>query len=569
MVEWNSRRFVAETSNKSSYLILAANRTHRRDPSDGFKYYNGGWDIANPHYLYSVAFSAAPPVIIAGIWQEHYGYSRTAYAFSLIFLIAFTIVAIAGIGFLYTGQEKFQNSIVDTLSYLLHEADTIIVNLKNLFDNLLSAKNVAVGQSSLTAEYQNSIDDIGKTINIVSDEFRNVTGKNSNEIRSFLDPMRCTLIYVAVAMLILASLGFCKLPFAVHSRTAVSCLLLSDHWMDSCGGNVHHEWHVSPCTQEALHQLFPSCDTKHDKENMKRIVMSSEEDEEKVLSLVEASEKYFSEDVELYYEKENVFLTIVFLAFLCVIVDYVLMLLRFCPLHSSVVADSCIAMDEWLLNPAADSALGNILPKVDNETAQEISSVTKGTTFGIINVLNGAINNVSNANIPPELGPLYYNQSGPLMPVLCNPYNKDLTDRQCATGEVDFANASKVWRHYICQASAAGICTTPGRLTLDRYSQMTASVNVSYGLYCTSPFLLNLTDSTFLKQTFADISKDYCPSLRQYTRWMYIGFITSSISVMFLLVLWIVYARERRHRIYTKRVMTRPPGIHFDRDKAP
>lgn len=102
-------------------------------------------------------------------------------------------------------------------------------------------------------------------------------------------------------------------------------------------------------------------------------------------------------------------------------------------------------MDEWLQNPTADSALENIIPKVDNETAQKIFSVSKGVTFGVVQVVDGAIANVSNANnLPPNAGPMYYNQSGPLMPLLCNPYNSDLTDRQCVAGEVHFKNASEV-----------------------------------------------------------------------------------------------------------------------------
>ena len=34
----------------SSLLILAPRRTHRKDPIDGFKYYNGGWNISERHY---------------------------------------------------------------------------------------------------------------------------------------------------------------------------------------------------------------------------------------------------------------------------------------------------------------------------------------------------------------------------------------------------------------------------------------------------------------------------------------------------------------------------------------
>ncbi|KAG6624392.1 hypothetical protein CIPAW_16G023900 [Carya illinoinensis] len=75
------------------------------------------------------------------------------------------------------------------------------------------------------------------------------------------------------------------------------------------------------------------------------------------------------------------------------------------------------------------------------------------------------------------LGPLNFKQSGPLMPVLCNPFHADLIDRQCAVGEVQLYNATEAWKKYICQVSASGTCTTPGRVNPTYYNQMAASVN--------------------------------------------------------------------------------------------
>ena len=135
------RRFVAEvpppgdlTVDNSSF-ILAAARTHRKDPLNGFKRYTGGWNISEKHYwavsplaslipvllqllngywiLYllcfwwqSVGFTAAPLFAIALVWFLGFGlasllicccyfccrrrtdsYSRTAYALSLILLM--------------------------------------------------------------------------------------------------------------------------------------------------------------------------------------------------------------------------------------------------------------------------------------------------------------------------------------------------------------------------------------------------------------------------------------------------------------------------------------------------
>ena len=110
-----------------------------------------------------------------------------------------------------------------------------------------------------------------------------------------------------------------------------------------------------------------------------------------------------------------------------------------------MVADACVSMDEWVQHPTAHTALDDVLPCVDNATAQETSSRTKDITYKLVSMVDQVVNNISNLNNPsPQLGPLYFNQSGPLLPVLCNPLNADHTDRKCALGEVELHNATQV-----------------------------------------------------------------------------------------------------------------------------
>ncbi|KAK6120485.1 hypothetical protein DH2020_045778 [Rehmannia glutinosa] len=226
----------------------------------------------------------------------------------------------------------------------------------------------------------------------------------------------------------------------------------------------------------------------------------------------------------------------------------------FLVLHN-VMGDTCVAMNEWVVNPTAHTALDDIIPCVDPATAQEALSQSKEVTLQMVQLVNGIIANVSNANLPPNAGPFYYNQSGPLVPLLCNPYNPDKTDRRiCTTGEVDLNNATQVWRNYECQVSGSNICTTVGRLTPSLYDQMSGAVNVSYGLHHYGPFLTGLVDCTFVRDTFTTIHDRHCPDLRKYSQWVYIGLVMVSAAVMLSLILWVLYARERRHRKYTKLV---------------
>lgn len=119
----------------------------------------------------------------------------------------------------------------------------------------------------------------------------------------------------------------------------------------------------------------------------------------------------------------------------------------------------------------------------------------------------------------------------------------------------------------MCQVSYSGLCVTPGRLTPDFYSQMMASVNVSYGLYNYGQFLVDLEDCDFVRDTFTEIHTTHCPGLRRYSQWVYIGLVVVAVSVMLSLTFWVIYGRERRHRVYTKAHTPKPAEDVFDGDK--
>lgn len=126
----------------------------------------------------------------------------------------------------------------------------------------------------------------------------------------------------------------------------------------------------------------------------------------------------------------------------------------------------------------------------------------------------------------------------------------------------------QVWNSYICQVSG-GNCTTVGRLTPSMYDQMVGAVNVSNGLYLYGPFLAGLLDCSFVRDTFSWIGKDYCPDLRRYSRWIYIGLALATSAVMLSLIFWVVYARERRHRKYTKLISaTSAPNSMVEKEQA-
>ncbi|EEF27875.1 conserved hypothetical protein [Ricinus communis] len=221
-------------------------------------------------------------------------------------------------------------------------------------------------------------------------------------------------------------------------------------------------------------------------------------------------------------------------------------------MHFSAISDTCIAMEEWVDHPHAVTALSNILPCVDQSTTNKTLVQSKEVINDIVNVVNTYIYTFANANpSPTEFN--YYNQSGPFMPPLCYPFDSQLQDRQCGFQEVSMTNASVVWKNYLCDVSSAGLCTTVGRVTPDIYKQLVAAVIESYALEHYTPVLLSLQDCKFVRDTFQEITSNYCPPLEHYLKIVNAGLGLISVGVLLCLVLWMLYAnRPQREEAFVK-----------------
>ncbi|KAJ6721229.1 TRANSMEMBRANE PROTEIN [Salix viminalis] len=99
-------------------------------------------------------------------------------------------------------------------------------------------------------------------------------------------------------------------------------------------------------------------------------------------------------------------------------------------LLNNAISDTCLAMEEWVENPHAASALSSILPCVDQRTTNNTLVQSKEVITDIVNVVNTYIYTFANAN-PSQTDFNYYNQSGPSMPPLCYPFDSHYQDRQC------------------------------------------------------------------------------------------------------------------------------------------
>ncbi|GMI93914.1 hypothetical protein like AT2G12400 [Hibiscus trionum] len=221
----------------------------------------------------------------------------------------------------------------------------------------------------------------------------------------------------------------------------------------------------------------------------------------------------------------------------------------------NLMADTCTAVDEWVQNPMADSAIKELLPCVDREFGETITDATELVSDGINDMLNYHVSLVANANnIPEQAIGLYYNQSGPSLPTICDPYKVENNKQACREGQVALGNATQEWNKSVCQVSPAGICSTQGRLTPDLYRQMSSAANISYVLSCYGPFLASLVDCSVIWEILNYMHQHYCPGLRKHSERVYIGLLVATVSVMLCLISWVFYGRERRDRKHTKRI---------------
>lgn len=256
-----------------------------------------------------------------------------------------------------------------------------------------------------------------------------------------------------------------------------------------------------------------------------------------------------------------------------------------------------MAMDEWVDHPHAETALSNILPCVDQRTTNKSLIQSKEVITDIVNVVNQFVYNIANAN-PSQDYIYYYNQTGPVMPPLCYPYDSQLQDRQCGSYEVSIANASKVlssvlfilnaffsfhlesfkprfckiiqykmlksiyrdchqvWQNYTCElstsgSSAFGRCNSVGRVTPYFYKELVSAVTEIYALQLYTPRLLSLQDCNFVRDTFQNITSNYCPPLEHYLKIVNAGLGMISVGVLLCLLLWILYAnRPQREEVF-------------------
>ena len=114
----------------------------------------------------------------------------------------------------------------------------------------------------------------------------------------------------------------------------------------------------------------------------------------------------------------------------------------------------------------------------------------------------------------------------------------------------------QAYQSFVCNTSPTGLCNTMGRLTPSLYSKVMVATNLSDSLYQNGPLLARLVDCSFVIETFDQINKDDCPSFKRNSHQIFIGLVLVSTAVMFSVILWVVFVKERQAQMSTKKENT-------------
>lgn len=88
---------------------------------------------------------------------------------------------------LYYGQGKFHSSTVNTLDYVVHQANTTADNLRSVSGYLAAAKQIEVDKFLLPGNVKSDIDHILTKINSSASELADKTSENKDDIDNLIE----------------------------------------------------------------------------------------------------------------------------------------------------------------------------------------------------------------------------------------------------------------------------------------------------------------------------------------------------------------------------------------------
>eukprot|EP00245_Coleochaete_scutata_P004098 TRINITY_DN16350_c0_g2_i1.p1 TRINITY_DN16350_c0_g2~~TRINITY_DN16350_c0_g2_i1.p1 ORF type:complete len:624 (+),score=73.43 TRINITY_DN16350_c0_g2_i1:198-2069(+) len=280
-------------------LILAAERTARKDPLENWRTYLGGWNIRDKHYWASVGSTATGAWIVALLWaflgfvvvlglcccfccrrsSSHNLGGRTGSGRATVLLfvpvIILTVLAIIGCGLLYNKTILWNRDMGRTLDVVEDEASKASMTLRNVSTELRTLSQSQIAGATLTTEQQDQLNQRVAEINQSANDLDFKAKDNSRKIRRALSYVRFSIIVVSALMLLLALLGLISLLLGfsnvVYTLVIVGWILLLCTWIlvgvglildnatqDTCA--AMKDWLLRPAGGTTMDDILPCAD---------------------------------------------------------------------------------------------------------------------------------------------------------------------------------------------------------------------------------------------------------------------------------------------------------------------
>ncbi|KAI3900202.1 hypothetical protein MKW92_042462 [Papaver armeniacum] len=222
------------------------------------------------------------------------------------------------------------------------------------------------------------------------------------------------------------------------------------------------------------------------------------------------------------------------------------------------VEDTCSAFKEFEQNPNNNS-LNSVLPCVSQAYADHIMVEIGSTIHKFISKLNTKVQGMSQV-----LG-LSDNESelpGEVLKV-CNPFsgapNFFYDPNSCSSNAIPIGDIPNVLAKFTCHqnhSSKTGPASCKGDptkfITEALYDMAWAYTQTVQGLINVFPDLRNLTECTFVKDTFSDVVLHQCRSLKMSIKLLWVSTLSVSTIMVVLLLVWVVKMFQDRGRSFSR-----------------
>ncbi|XP_026431790.1 uncharacterized protein LOC113329026 isoform X2 [Papaver somniferum] len=236
----------------------------------------------------------------------------------------------------------------------------------------------------------------------------------------------------------------------------------------------------------------------------------------------------------------------------------VLLLLHWRPGLIIFVEDACSAFKEFEQNPNNNS-LNSVLPCVSQAYADHIMVEIGSTIHKFISKLNTKVQGMS------QILGLSDNESespGAVLKV-CNPFsgapNFFYDPSNCSASAIPIGDIPNVLAKFTCHqnhSSKTGPASCKGDptkfITEALYDMAWAYTQTVQGLINVFPDLHNLTECTFVKDTFSDVVLHQCRSLKMSIKLLWVSTLSVSTVMVVLLLVWVVKMFQDRGRSFSR-----------------